>query len=126
MIRLEIIEGPDYQRDEDGWENYAYKVRLKRDGRTMTTKWHQGMALTNPPTAEDVLASLLMDASGIEYDGFEAWAENYGVDTDSRKAERMYRGIESQTRRLRRFLGTDFDDCATEDAEDAAKRLVAA
>lgn len=126
MIRLQVIEGPEYQRDEDGWENYAYKVRLRRGTRSLTTKFHHGMALTYPPSAEEVLASLLMDSSVENYTSFEEWAEDYGYGADSRKAERIYNAVQAQTRKLRRFLGDDYDETSTEDAEDAAKRLVSA
>jgi hypothetical protein len=63
-ITLEILEGPDYQRDEDGWENNAYTVRLRCGGRFMDTEWHQGLGITDDPTAESVLENML--ASGSE------------------------------------------------------------
>lgn len=128
MIRLDIIEGPDAARDADGWEHYAYTVRLRRGTRTLTTPWAQGLGLTQRPTAEDVLASLMLDASGYDNaeGSFEEWASEYGYSEDSRKAEALYRQVGTLTRKLKRFLGEDYNATATEDAEDAAKRLVAA
>lgn len=43
------------------------------------------------PKRRDVLYSLVMDSDVIEYSCFEEWADNCGMDTDSRKAESMYK-----------------------------------
>jgi hypothetical protein len=127
VITLDIIEGPEYKHDADGWEHQAYTVQLKRGTRRLTTPWRQGMALTGRPDPADVLSSLMLDASGYENaETFEEWAADYGFDADSRKAEALYKQVGTLTRKLKRFLGDDFDATATEDAEDAAKRLVAA
>ena len=37
--------------------------------------------------------------------GFEAWADNYGMDSDSRKAEQIYNACVKQTNEFRTFLG---------------------
>ena len=44
----------------------------------------------SPPKLVDVLYSLVMDASALEYASFEDWASEYGYDADSRSAERTY------------------------------------
>jgi hypothetical protein len=43
----------------------------------------------NPPELRDVFYSLLMDAEAYSM-GFEEWADNFGYDRDSRKAESTY------------------------------------
>lgn len=43
------------------------------------------------PKLYDVVASLLLDARVSEYPDFESWADDMGLDTDSRSAERSYR-----------------------------------
>lgn len=62
-----------------------------------------------PPTLPDVLDSLLCDSS--EFIGqicdFEAWAECYGYDTDSRKAEATFRACMENAAKLERLLGRD-------------------
>ena len=59
-----------------------------------------------PPTAEDVLGSLAMDAGSIENSRhFEEWANESGYDTDSRKAEASYNECKRLTRELEIFLG---------------------
>lgn len=97
----------DEGRDDDGWERREWSVLLRYDGREMSTKFYTGMML-GEPTAEDVMQSLFSDAEGVEYDGFEAWAENYGFDPDSRKALADYEAIEEQTERFKEFCGSDY------------------
>lgn len=61
-----------------------------------------------PPEAADVLDSMAMDASTcVNARDFADWCSEYGYDTDSRKAERIYNVIAEDTRRLRRFLPAD-------------------
>lgn len=111
-ISLEIVEGPDYREDgEDGdrWQHNSYKVRISYQGRRMTVPWRQGLGITDDPNAEDVMESLLLDAAGFENArDFEDWAAEYGYDTDSRQAERVYRAVESQTKKLEKLLGDDY------------------
>jgi hypothetical protein len=72
--------------------------------------FHMGPALKGGPQAADVLECLVSDASSIEGSGtFESWAEDFGMDPDSRTAEQTWRQILEQAHRLRGFLGRDFD-----------------
>lgn len=60
------------------------------------------------PIASEVLDCLAMDAAGIENSGdFTDWCNEYGYDTDSRKAERTFKLIQKQADQLRRLLGDD-------------------
>lgn len=87
-----------------------------RAGRTMTVPFSQGSAHKQPPTVHDVLYCLAAD---VPEDGatFEDWASNYGYDTDSRKAERLFRAVERQTLDLREWAGPDFDSLRDADAD---------
>ena len=55
-----------------------------------------------------MLDCLLSDAFGADED-FENWAREYGYETDSRKAERIYQKVQRQTERLKRLLRNDFE-----------------
>lgn len=101
---------------DDGWECRAWDVELTHNGRTMTTKFYTGM-LHAKPTVDDVVGSLVSDAQGVEYDGFEDWADNYGMDTDSRKALAMYEGVVEQTERFKILCGDDFETIEHETIE---------
>lgn len=57
------------------------------------------------PVLRDVLYSLCMDAEALDYSDFEEWADNFGYDTDSRKAERTYQACIAIGLKLRNMLG---------------------
>ena len=59
-----------------------------------------------PPTVDDVLYSLVRDSDVIDYRGFEDWAENCGYETDSRKAETIYRACLDIGLKLRAAVGS--------------------
>lgn len=84
-----------------------WRVTLRYRGRRLTVPFSQGPAICEDPSAESVLSCLLSDASSADQD-FEHWADDLGFDQDSRKAERIYRVVQAQTAKLRRFLGEDF------------------
>lgn len=61
-----------------------------------------------PPGVASVLDCLASDAAS--YDNarnFEDWCAEFGMDTDSRKAERMYHIVGAQAKLLRHFLGNE-------------------
>lgn len=66
------------------------------------------------PDFANVLQGLVMDSEGVEVDTFEEWADNYGYDTDSRKAEKIYEACREIARDLRRVLGQKLIDEARE------------
>lgn len=85
-----------------------YRCTLRMGTKRMTVAYLMGSAHEAPPTAADVLDCLASDSAGYaDADDFEAWAEDYGYDPDSRKAERTYRIVGRQAERLEAFLGTE-------------------
>ncbi len=113
--------------DDDSWERDEWDVALylpspgqslnPSHDRRFLTKFYTGTAL-GKPTIGDVMQSLFSDAEGVEYESFEEWAESYGYDSDSRKAEAIYRKIEEQTKRLKSWAGDDYDALRQAFAED--------
>lgn len=69
-----------------------------------------------PPKLCDIMYSLASDSDAIDYT-FEEWADTYGYDTDSRKAESTYRQCLDMGLKLRRMLG----DQALADLREAAQ-----
>lgn len=57
------------------------------------------------PKVTDVVHSLIMDATVLDSGGFEDWAAELGYDTDSRKAESIYRACLEIALQLRAGLG---------------------
>ncbi len=63
-----------------------------------------------PPALLDVLYCTLADASALDYPTFESWASEYGYDTDSRKAEGIYRTCLREAAVLNAALGLRVHD----------------
>ena len=62
-----------------------------------------------PPTLEEVLWAVSMDAEGVRHgQSFDDWAGEYGLDTDSRKARKCFEDCRDAWAGLVR-LGADFD-----------------
>lgn len=57
------------------------------------------------PKPLDVIHSLVMDSSVLDYARFEDWASEYGYETDSRKAESTYRACLEIALQLRAAIG---------------------
>jgi hypothetical protein len=61
-----------------------------------------------PPELADVLNSLSLDACGFDNArNFEAWAHDYGYDTDSRKAKKVYQAVGDSAKELLHLLGRE-------------------
>ena len=70
----------------------------------MTFIFSMGLGLNGrKPGADDLLNCIASDA--IDDQSFNDWCSDFGFDPDSRKAERIYRACERQTKRARQFLG---------------------
>lgn len=85
-----------------------WTVTLKFKRRRLTVPFWTGIALTNEPTAADVLACLISDTREfIDRCGasFEEWCSDFGYDTDSRQAETVYRQCEQLAPKVERFCG---------------------
>ncbi len=66
--------------------------------------WRSFVAL-QPPTTAEVLQCLCSDAEVLDAGGFEAWADGYGMDTDSIKARTCYDACVESAVKLRSVLG---------------------
>lgn len=87
--------------------NNGWKVTLKNArGSRYTVPFFKGVGLPDtPPTAAEVLECLIDDATGYRNaNSFEDWAENYGYDTDSRAAYRIFEACRRISERLDKFL----------------------
>lgn len=71
-----------------------------------------------PPRLADLLWSLSLDASVLDCSGFENWAGELGYDTDSRKAEAIYRACLESSLKLRAAIGNDELEALREVARD--------
>ena len=73
--------------------------------RQYTTYYSMGYGLQGTPKLTELLECLAMDINGLENArNFEDWCAEYGYDTDSRNAEKMFRTIEKQAQDLKNFF----------------------
>jgi len=85
-----------------------WTVTLKYQGRQLTVPFYMGRGLEGrEPDCEEVMGSLLMDDPADST--FEDWCSELGENPDSRKADALYRKCLQVGKRLRRFLGEDYE-----------------
>lgn len=87
---------------------FHYKVRIGCGQHSFGLYFSTGDGWKTVPELKDVLDSLASDAAGYDNsENFESWAVEYGFDSDSRKAEKIYRSVKRQAEQLERIIGTD-------------------
>ncbi|HET7178382.1 MAG TPA: hypothetical protein VFI14_01595 [Chryseosolibacter sp.] len=94
---------------EDSRNMDHWKCVVGMGGKRMTVVFSQGFGHKGKePKLADVLNCIAFDASSVENSpSFEDWASDLGYETDSRKAEKTFKYVEHQAKRLRKFLGDD-------------------
>lgn len=116
LIRKPITKNTDRSTDPDGWKDTAfqYAVTLKKGDKSITKDYWCGSGHIDkqgkpiPPTAADVLSSLLLDGNAAEMTHTE-WCDEYGTDPDSRKGLEMYLACQNTGRDVRRLLGDEYE-----------------
>lgn len=134
------------KRDEN-WECFEWRITLKSASETMEQPYYRGLAhrhmkkgampppkgvnkntlyyveweerntVPTPPTAAEVLYSLMLDGEAIN-ESFSDWCANYGYDDDSIKALNMYRTCEEIGRKLRKVFTYEQRERLRELAQD--------
>jgi len=109
-IRVEILSGPNWEVDDEGWEHHAYQLKLINPdrGTEMTVPWTAGVGITRTPDErpEEVFDTLVSDAWGfVSADDFGDWAGEYGFDVYSIKAANIWRAIGEQAEAFQHFIG---------------------
>lgn len=97
--------------DASEWGEAAshWRVTLKRNGKSYSTHYSMGAALTGSPELCDVLYCLISDAESAG-ESFDDWCANFGYDTDSRKAERTWKACKRVAASLSRlFTNNELD-----------------
>jgi hypothetical protein len=93
-------------------QSSGFKIRVRRDG----TKGETWRTMPNPA---DVLYSLLLDGQAIDAGCFEAWADDMGMEQDSRIAFAMYQDCLETGLKLRNAFG----ETLLQELGDAAQDL---
>lgn len=99
---------PYFPDDRD--ERWVYKCRLSRNGRRYTFTFGQSIAAGDKkPTFYDIFACLQKYDCGT----FENFCDEFGYNTDSRKAERTYKAVCKEYNAVVRLFG-DNEECMEE------------
>lgn len=82
-----------------------HEIEHGKSARGYSTLGLSSGAAVPAPTIGDVLQSLARDSDVLDAGGFESWASDLGYDSDSRKAESIYRQCLESAIKLRSGLG---------------------
>lgn len=115
-VRIPSRVGQD-RSDSREWDKTAshWVCTIRRGGNgtgkgpeagSFSTFYSMGSAHKGKPKLDSVLDSLALD-SDCAGESFESWCSDFGLDTDSRRAERMYRACGEIRRELIGFMGAD-------------------
>lgn len=91
----------------------AYKCTLRYRSKQWTVPFFVGPAWCKIPNAADVLDCLFSDDQAGQ-ETFESFCAEFDYDPDSRKAYATWEKCVETHKKLRRFLGSDFDAIAEE------------
>lgn len=99
----------DYDKQSD-WQQQAngYHCTLRYKGRQYSFDFWMGSGLTGEPDTEGCLDCLLSDSMSADQ-SFEEWCNEYGHDTDSRKAEAIWKACQKVRENMQRLLSEDFE-----------------
>lgn len=98
------VNPTDSNPNMEDFKGYHYSVKLKHGRKSMLVPFSVGYGWDREPTVADVLECMQSDISGSD-ESFENWCANLGYDSDSRKAEKIYKAVQSQSKRLLKLLG---------------------
>lgn len=98
---------PSYKQNARWTLGYSALIEFETEQGCVARSQSWGIVKGKPilPKAEDVLASLALDASAIDSATYEDWSAEYGYDADSRKGEAIYRACLETGLKLRAALG---------------------
>lgn len=108
-IKLSLTRA-DYTEEDykDDWKKTAnkYKAKIIYNKKSMTIVFYTGSGWKKDPVLDDILGSILQDITYLDY-GFEDFANEMGYDPDSRKAEKIYKEIQKQAKKINRIFSKE-------------------
>ena len=108
-IKLSLTRA-DYTEEDykDEWKRTAnkYKARIVYNKKSMTIIYYTGSGWKKDPELEDILGSILLDTTYLDY-GLEDFASSLGYDSDSRTAEKIYKEIQKQAKKINRIFSKE-------------------
>ena len=94
---------------ETEWMKTArhWRIQLYNQTTTIYCEYSMGAGNTGEPDICDVVDSLRSDSSVANLQTFEKWADEFGYDSDSRKAEKLYFACKRIADDMLRLLGAN-------------------
>ncbi len=108
-IKLSFIGDPAYKKhfDDDRDCRYVFKCKLSRGGKSYTFNFGQSInAGAEEPTMYDILTCL----QKYDVGSFENFCGEFGYDTDSRKAEKVYKAVCKEYEAMDRLFSDIMDE----------------
>jgi len=102
---------PSYKQNTRATLDYMNRIEHECETGTTARVYHgmghiaKGKVIR--PNACDVVYSMVMDSSVLDYGSFEDWAGDFGYDTDSREAESIYRACLDIALKMRAGIGDE-------------------
>ncbi len=118
-IEIHVVQMADGVKDGGQMRRFCvtlFQGQMAVNRKKLRVPFFQDMAWTTMPTAAEVLTGLALDASGADL-SFEEWCSEFGLNSDSRKAERIFKAVRQHTTKLRGFLSADQYQELTTDVE---------
>jgi hypothetical protein len=105
-VSCQRVQKNPYMAD-DRWRADHWRCTVARRGKRMSVYFSKGYGHHGEePTSSEIIETIALDALGFENaNDFHDWAREYGFDTTSRHARKVYNAVEKQTVKLRRVLG---------------------
>jgi hypothetical protein len=110
MISQELSDGwvtvPLTKRDieERSSEHVKFLISLYYNDKTLETTYY---TTGNVPEAEDILGSIVLDARAVYNSNFPEFCSEFGYDSDSMKAFKIFKACKKQNKKLLNFLGEE-------------------
>jgi len=104
-VKMESVQMEDNPNFDAGHKMTHWSCEIRCGTRRVTIPFSQGLAHEGAePELDSVLDCLVSDAQGAVDQSFEEWASDYGYDTDSRKAEKIYKACCATATKLKRLF----------------------
>ena len=102
-VKLEILNtSKGFHFDDDKQSRFIFLCKLKRGRKSFTFKFGQSIASgSKKPTMYDILTSL----TKYDPESFEDFCSEFDYDTDSRKAEKIYKAVSKEWKNVDRLFG---------------------
>lgn len=113
-----MIIGGELRENEDGWKHRYYEVKIG----DASFKWMQGTGIKGKPNQAEVIGRCCADYISSRTT-FQEWCSEFGYDSDSIKAERVYQECQSIGQQLRKLQPLRYNNALITQFAELANRL---